>query len=246
MLDVLFLMDESGNIDPTEFALEKTFLKDVTRPLPLGASNTAAGIISWGATPRQIIGLTPNRASFENSINQMAHYGGNNTGITNVLTVATNHMEGAAGRPGAERVLVLIKDGPIVDYYPQMAARLDDLAARGYHIFPVGFPGADPLLQSLARNAGHYYTIAQATNLSTALGLLSSNLLAIPNVFIGHAVEIGWASQSNRNYRVEWAQEPHTNTWFILASPLSGSGSINRVYDSTATPKRFYRVIQFP
>jgi hypothetical protein len=61
------------------------------------------------------------------------------------------------------------------------------------------------------------------------------------------AVEIGWLSQTNRLYQVQWASELDLSTWFDLAPPVSGSGSTNFVFDSTrGGSRRFYRVLALP
>jgi hypothetical protein len=61
------------------------------------------------------------------------------------------------------------------------------------------------------------------------------------------AVEIGWLSQTNKQYQAQWASELDLNTWFDLSPPVSGSGSTNFLFDSTRSgPKRFYRVLALP
>src|SRR5205823_2665556 len=61
------------------------------------------------------------------------------------------------------------------------------------------------------------------------------------------AVEIGWGSQTNKNYQVEWASILNSNQWFNLGSPVAGNGSTNYTFDSTrGSPAKFYRVRQVP
>lgn len=62
---------------------------------------------------------------------------------------------------------------------------------------------------------------------------------------IWRAVEIGWPSETNGLYQVQWASEVDTNTWHDLGAPIPGNGSTNTVFDSTRSlPRKFYRVIQ--
>ncbi|MCL5097054.1 MAG: delta-60 repeat domain-containing protein [Candidatus Omnitrophica bacterium] len=65
----------------------------------------------------------------------------------------------------------------------------------------------------------------------------------ILEAMIWTAVEIGWNSESNVLYQIQWAPAVDTNTWFNLGEPVTGNGGTNYVFDSTRNAtKRFYRV----
>ena len=58
------------------------------------------------------------------------------------------------------------------------------------------------------------------------------------------AIEVGWTSQTNKLYQVQWTALPNTNEWFNLGDPIRGNGNTNALLDSTRfDPKKFYRVI---
>jgi hypothetical protein len=55
---------------------------------------------------------------------------------------------------------------------------------------------------------------------------------------------ISLSTASNRLYRVEWAEQPVTNSWSTLTNNVTGTGGIVTVTDPGAVdlPRRFYRV----
>lgn len=63
-------------------------------------------------------------------------------------------------------------------------------------------------------------------------------------VSIWTAVEMGWASDTNKTYQVQWTTDLSNPTWITLGQPVQGNGTTNYVFDSTRTgPKHFYRVV---
>ncbi|HYG34821.1 MAG TPA: delta-60 repeat domain-containing protein [Clostridia bacterium] len=65
------------------------------------------------------------------------------------------------------------------------------------------------------------------------------------DVRIWTAVEIGWNSQTNVSYQVQWSAEVSPSVWQNFGGPIAGTGNFMSVFDSTrANGKRFYRVIK--
>lgn len=64
-------------------------------------------------------------------------------------------------------------------------------------------------------------------------------------VQIWTAAEIGWLSETNIQYQVQWSSEVAPTVWQNLGNPVAGTGSNISVFDSTRSqPRKFYRVIK--
>jgi len=58
------------------------------------------------------------------------------------------------------------------------------------------------------------------------------------------AVELAWASKSNKTYQVQYAVSPVTNLWTDLGPAIQGSGTTNYFFDNTRErPAKVYRVL---
>jgi hypothetical protein len=61
------------------------------------------------------------------------------------------------------------------------------------------------------------------------------------------AVEIGWPSENNKNYQVQWTYDLNSIVWSNLDSITAGNGTTNYVFDSTrGVLNRFYRIREVP
>ena len=59
------------------------------------------------------------------------------------------------------------------------------------------------------------------------------------------AVEIGWNSETNRLYQVQWSSEAEPAVWHNLGTAVPGNGEATSVFDSRrVSPRRFYRVLK--
>jgi hypothetical protein len=73
------------------------------------------------------------------------------------------------------------------------------------------------------------------------LGKTTAPLPPTNSIYV--AVELGWKSESNRYYQVQWRTNANTGAWSNLGSWVLGNGSTNYIFDSTRGTKiRFYRV----
>jgi len=116
-----------------------------------------------------------------------------------------------------------------------------DLATHTVRLFASGFDGCLGILREQV--SGDLYFL-EAHNLYR---LTSTNVVFSPKLFIWPAVELGWISDTNQTYQVQWASELDTNAWTDFGPPVQGTGMTNFLFDTTRTgPKRFYRVIVQP
>jgi uncharacterized delta-60 repeat protein len=59
------------------------------------------------------------------------------------------------------------------------------------------------------------------------------------------AAEIGWLSETDVQYQVQWSSEVAPTVWQNLGNPVVGTGANISVFDSTKNqPRKFYRVIK--
>jgi len=92
-----------------------------------------------------------------------------------------------------------------------------------------------------------YDRVLAASELADYFVAVSSGICSPLFLSIFPAVEIGWVSQTNKQYQLQWASELDPSTWFDLGVPIQGTGATNYVFDSTRTGgKRFYRVVATP
>jgi hypothetical protein len=116
-----------------------------------------------------------------------------------------------------------------------------DLATGAVALFAFGFDGCLGILRE--QTTGDLYFL-EAHNLYR---LKKVEDAFQPNLFIWPAIELGWFSDTNQTYQVQWRSELDTNTWFDFGLPVLGNGTTNFLFDTTRTsPKRFYRVVVLP
>ena len=116
-----------------------------------------------------------------------------------------------------------------------------DVTNAAVALFAFGFDGCLGILRE--QTTGHLYFL-EAHNLYR---LKKVEEAFQPKLFIWPAVELGWFSDTNQTYQVQWRNELDTNGWFDFGPPVRGNGTTNFLFDTTRTsPKRFYRVLVLP
>ncbi len=72
----------------------------------------------------------------------------------------------------------------------------------------------------------------------------SAGLCHLLQFSIYTAVELGWHTETNCQYQVQWISQLATNDWVNLGDPIQGTGSNIYIFDSTrGQAARFYRVL---
>jgi hypothetical protein len=113
-----------------------------------------------------------------------------------------------------------------------------DLTTHAVSLFASGFDGSLGILRE--QISGDLYFL-EAHNLYR---LQSTNVVFSPKLFIWPAVELGWLSDTNQRYQVQWATELDTNTWTNFEPAMQGNGTTNFLFDTTRDSlRRFYRVV---
>lgn len=81
---------------------------------------------------------------------------------------------------------------------------------------------------------------ADNTGFSATVSLLAAG----SRVLLYPAVELAFATDANKTYQIQWAEQAQTNNWYDLGSPVTGDGAMHYMFDSTrGRLQRFYRVL---
>src|ERR1035441_3149684 len=115
-----------------------------------------------------------------------------------------------------------------------------DLTTHTVSLFASGFNGCLGILREQV--SGDLYFLEYNNLYRLASAGVTNGLL--PRLLIWPAVELGWVSETNKTYQVQWSTNLMSSNWFNFGSSLPGNGSTNFLFDSTrASPNRFYRII---
>jgi uncharacterized protein YegL len=108
-LDVMFVLDESGSINTTDFARERSFVTGLADGFVFGPNAVAAGIVQFSSAARVSVPLTLNKASFVNATSALYQISGQ-TAIGAGLQLAQQQLAGY-GRQTGKQVFILVTDG---------------------------------------------------------------------------------------------------------------------------------------
>jgi hypothetical protein len=118
-----------------------------------------------------------------------------------------------------------------------------DLSSLAVAQFATGFQGSLGILRE--KLSGDLYFL-ESQNLYRLNSSAVTNALAT-RLSIWPAVELGWPSDTNQLYQVQYRTDLDTNTWYNLGSPIQGNGTTNYFSDIIqGNNKRFYRVQLLP
>ena len=132
-VDIIYIVDESGSIDPTQFEQLRKFMNEILQVFVIEPINgVALGVIGFSAATRIIVelGSLQNTTACTNAINNIKQKtGGTNTGLA--LDEATEMFarSGRAACAGASRLAILLTDGASNDERLTIAAAERALAA---------------------------------------------------------------------------------------------------------------------
>ena len=84
---------------------------------------------------------------------------------------------------------------------------------------------------------------ASDTAKAQAVANLPTAAITGPELRAYTAIELGWPSETNKLYRVQWTPSLNQSQWLDLEPTVSGTGTNVSVFDSTREhPRGFYRV----
>ncbi|KAM5291862.1 LOW QUALITY PROTEIN: collagen alpha-5(VI) chain-like [Ctenodactylus gundi] len=140
--DIMFLVDSSGSIGPTNFETMKTFMKNLLAKIQIGA-NTRIGVVQFSDYNKEEFQLNTyfTKIEMHDAIDRMSLI--DSTTLTgSALTFVSQYFTGPKGaRPQVRKFLILITDGEAQDDVRDPAVALRE---KGVTVFSVGvFFGAN-------------------------------------------------------------------------------------------------------
>ena len=180
-LDIIFLLDKTGSINPSEFDAMKAFIQAVksdTR-LSIGGDDVRIGVITWGhaAEPfiRDRVMLNPllDRMDLLDAVDSIIYgaQGGLSSPLGAALVRVTDAFEGDFGaRTYSSHIVIVLVDGVSSDDLSLPAGRTRDANIVGYAIGVHGgtIPaGLEETLQSLSDNGDFDVRRSTFTGLAT-------------------------------------------------------------------------------
>ncbi len=175
--DVMLVLDKSGSIDSTELGQLKTAAKAFVDDLALTPSGIHAGKSSFATTGNLNHILTSNSVTLKATIDALVS--GGFTNLKAGIDLASGELAGGNDRADGTSPdkMIIITDGqpnrPLPSGTAAAVAKASADAARaaGTEVFVVGV-GADvnaAYLQTVADDAGHYYSVSSYGGLQTIL-----------------------------------------------------------------------------
>ncbi|XP_078098451.1 collagen alpha-6(VI) chain-like isoform X2 [Mustelus asterias] len=135
--DVIFLVDGSGSIAPTDFLLMKKFINVFLNKTNIGLDKVQIGLIQFSSNPKLEfqLGAHSTKAKARRAISDMQQLGGG-TLTGQALSYTADYFDTArGGRPGIPQYLIVITDGEAQDEVLQPAKAMRD---KGITVFAVG------------------------------------------------------------------------------------------------------------
>ena len=188
-LDIIFLVDKTGSIDPSEFDAMKDFIQAVKRDtrLSIGGDDTRIGVITWGHATAPIIRdrvfLNPllDRADLLSALDEITYgvQGGGSSPLGVALNRVIDAFEGDFGaRTYSSHILVVFVDGSSADELAQPAIRTRDANIVSYVIGVhngIVPSGLDETLNSLSGNGD--FNIRRSTFTELVTTTLAADLV---------------------------------------------------------------------
>lgn len=112
--DIVFLIDGSGSIGPTNFNKLKTFLKGITSQLDVGADKIHVGVEQFSNYPsiEFPLNMHTNEADLSSAVDNINYMsGGTNTGSAIDYMSQQMFSQTSGARPSVPRIAVVITDG---------------------------------------------------------------------------------------------------------------------------------------
>ena len=128
-MDIIFIVDSSGSIQPQDYEYAKTFLMKVISSLS-AQPETRVSIVLFSHDAHLVFSLSDNLVAAYKAAEDLQHVRGG-TNITSGINVA--HQEfSSSGRDGVPKVAILITDGQ------DSGVEVENLKSLGVILFTIG------------------------------------------------------------------------------------------------------------
>jgi len=117
-MDIIFVLDESGSINSTNYGLMKSFLSDLVRRLDIDSGNTRVGLVTYSDNVKPGFNLNAHSsvASVQSAISSLTYAGGTTNTAAALAHVSSTMLTSAAGdRSNVPNVVVVLTDGDSIN-----------------------------------------------------------------------------------------------------------------------------------
>ncbi|NXY89173.1 MATN2 protein, partial [Alcedo cyanopectus] len=181
-LDLVFIIDSSRSVRPSDFQKVKEFILTILQFLDVGPEATRVGLLQYGSTVKQEFSLKTfvRKQDIQRAVRRMMHLAsGTMTGLAlqYALTISFSQAEGA--RPPelhVPRVMVIVTDGRPQDPVAEIAARARH---SGILIFAVGVGRVDlSTLRAIGSepHEEHVFLVANFSQMETLTSVFQAKL----------------------------------------------------------------------
>ncbi len=176
-VDLVFLMDESSSITPSNFDTDKQAIVQMASGLTFGLTRFAVGLVEFSFDARTGVPFSYNQASFVNGVNAVYQRGGGTNTYGGL--VAAQQMLTTFGRSGATKIIVTITDGDWNVNVDQTKPELASLKAAGYLLFGVGVGQfiSTENINLLSSRPEYAFLVADYTTLATTLSHIAADII---------------------------------------------------------------------
>jgi len=178
MMDLVFLLDGSGSIEPSDWVLLKKFTLQIGLNFSSAPVLMNYGIIQFASQAATFLNLTGGNSSFQLAMNTMSEFQQSTNTGAGLQAVAD--MFSTQARPGAYRVVVLITDG-LWNTGPDPVAIAKQLMTDGAHIYTIAVGGAS--IQNVQKLTSlpldhYYFNVTTESQLPVILHEVVDNMCA--------------------------------------------------------------------
>ncbi|MDQ2739254.1 MAG: VWA domain-containing protein [Chloroflexota bacterium] len=213
-VDLVFLMDESGSITPSNFATDKTAISTMVQGLTVSPTRFGVGLVEFSGDARTGVDFSYNQASFLNGLGVVYQRGGSTNTYGGL--VAAQQMLTNQGRPGAAKIIVTITDGDWNINVNQTGPELTSLKAAGDLLFGVGVGPyvSTANIELLSSKPEYAFPVADYSTLGTTLSHIAADIIS--------------PAAKNLNYSAQ------TTPDFAVTSATASSGTASHTANSVS------------
>ena len=146
MLDVVFVIDESGSIGASRFQLIREFVRDISTELISRSPRSAVGVILFNGIARIQFNLRAHTSLFSllSAIDQLPYNGGSTDTAEALRLLLSSAQNGTLGlRNSSSNVAIVITDGFSNSRTATLSAAAALHASNVFDIYAIGVDGAD-------------------------------------------------------------------------------------------------------
>ncbi|XP_046550552.1 uncharacterized protein LOC124260317 [Haliotis rubra] len=224
--DIVFLLDTSGSVGPTDFALEVSFVSDFVQGFSVGPSAVQFSVVLFSSSVLNQFSLHryDNRADLVQAI-QSVRYRGGGTNTASALTFVRENsfLPINGGRTGATQVLIVITDGQSANR-ANTASEANLLHQDGIKVISIGV-GSGVNMEELRAIASNNSLVFTAANFS-ALGIVKDEIQNTTCKEIGVDEPCGEAALPTVTARMLNAPIAGLCEWPWMVSVRLGPGNI--------------------